>query len=80
MFLQNEQTKMENVILLASYYSIFNCFILHSFNPKYKFYFITHPASFFETIVIISVKSSFCKVVVTSADYSLNLQRPFCFV
>jgi len=51
----------ESVVSLASYY-ISNRFILHSFNTKYKLYFITSSASFFKTVVIFQLNASVYKV------------------
>lgn len=51
----------ESVISLAYYIS--SRFILHSFNTKYKLYFITSSASFFKTVVIFQLDASVYKVL-----------------
>lgn len=70
----------ESVISLASYYNISNRFILHSFNTKYKLYFITSSASFFITVVIIQLNASVHKVFRYFCRLHPNSQRPFGFV
>lgn len=68
------------VFSLASCHSISNCFILHSFNTKYKLNFITHFASFYKTVVIFQLNSSICKVLLLLQATALIRRGHFCFV
>lgn len=54
-------------------------FIHHSFNTKYKLYFITRPASFFKT-VIFQLNFSVCSLSLPLQATPLHVQRPLCLV
>lgn len=81
-FFWNVSFKMsikKSVFSLASCYSFFNCFRLHSFNTEYKFNFITRSANFCKTLVVFQLNSPLL-FFVTSTGCTLNSQRPFCLV